>query len=316
MISFPLKQGLFQYDLMDHYAILGASLDATPQQIRQAYLKVAYRLHPDTCKVASEGDKKLAAKLFSKLVNPAYEALSRETSRTEYLLIASQTARNVKDEAEKIARLNANTQKLWAAKNNPELVYRQILQPLTQDLYSGDLSQIFPKIAQISELNLVFLLLKGEQKTRVRPPAQAQPRGTVVQSTPLEASGTVEAPAAPPPAPKLSPQEAHLRRANEYFDKNQFNQAISELRELLKLEPKNAEAHCLLGLSYLKSKMLTMAKVHIKTAWELDPSNPRILMAKRELDKQSTAGASQSENKTTSKGTFLGGLFGGGGKKK
>lgn len=313
MISFPLKQGLFQYDLMDHYAILGAPLDATPQQIRQAYLKVAYRLHPDTCKVAGEGDKKLAAKLFSKLVNPAYEALSREASRTEYLLIASQTARNVRDEAEKIARLNANTQKLWAAKNNPELVYRQILQLLTQELYSGDLSQIFPKIVQLSELNLVFLLLKGERTNRVRPPAQAQPRVTVVQSTPLEASGAVHA---PPPAPKLSPQEAHLRRANEYFEKNQFNQAISELRELLKLEPKNAEAHCLLGLSYLKSKMLTMAKVHIKTASELDPSNPRILLAKRELDQQSTAGSSQSDSKTTSKGTFLGGLFGGGGKKK
>jgi len=302
MISFPLQQGLFQYDVMDHHALLGTPLDASPQEIRQAYLKVAYRLHPDTCRAQTDKDKNLASKLFSKLVNPAYEVLSRNSSCTEHLLICSQTARNALGDRDQLVRLNEHTQKLWAAKNNPELVYRQILQVLARELYS-DLSCVFPAVARISEVNLVFLLLKVDNPISSKPAAKVASRTIVVQ-------GFTPSSEPPAPAPKIPPQELHLRRANEYYDKKQYNQAISELREVLKIAPKNSEAHCLIGLAYLYSNMSTMAKVHLKTAQELDPQNPRVILAKRELDKHSTAGDRHTDSKG-SKGTFLGGLFGG-----
>jgi curved DNA-binding protein CbpA len=304
MISFPLKQGLFKYDVMDHHAILGTPLDSNSQQIRQAYLKIAHLLHPDTSKTENEAQKKLAEKLFSKLVNPAYEILSRENSRTEHLLIASQTARNLTQERLSLVQASPDTQKLWAAKNNPELVYRQLLKPLTHDLYS-DLEQVFSKIAYLSDLNLIFLLLKVEKPSKVI----AQSQRTMIQNERASAS----TPLPDPPkteSVRLSPQETYLRRAQDYYDKGQYNPAIGELREILKLDPKHSQAHCLLGMAYLKNNMLTMAKVHIKTAVELDPQNPQIIMAKRELDKQ-TLSDTQKSAKKDSKGGFLGGLFGG-----
>ncbi|BFM40597.1 DnaJ domain-containing protein [Synechocystis sp. LKSZ1] len=304
MISFPIKQGLFKYDVMDHHAILGTPLDATSQQIRQSYLKIAHILHPDTCKTEDESQKKLAEKLFSKLVNPAYEILSRENSRTEHLLIASQTARNLTQERTSLVQASPDTQKLWAAKNNPELVYRQLLNPLIRDLY-GDLEQVFSKIAHLSDLNLVFLLLKAETPAKVI----AQSQRTIVQSE-RTASSSAPIPEPPKAEPvKLSPQETYLRRAQDYYEKGQYNAAIGELREILKLDPKHSQAHCLLGMAYLKNSMLTMAKVHIKTAVELDPQNPQIMMAKRELDKQTLSDTQKSASKD-SKGGFLGGLFG------
>ena len=95
MVEFPIQQGLFKHNVMDYHAILGAPLDLGGPEIRQRYLKIAYFLHPDTCKLESAADKKRAIKLFSKLVNPAYEILSRENSRTEQVLIISEIARGL-----------------------------------------------------------------------------------------------------------------------------------------------------------------------------------------------------------------------------
>ena len=185
MSIFPIQQGLFQYDVVDYYAILGCPLDATPQQIRQSYLKIAFRLHPDTSKAGSSEEQSQAAKLFSKFVNPAYEVLSREASRTEYLLIASQTARNLSN-GEKLTFTSPESQQLQAAKQNLELVYRKILTPLSKDLYQ-DFKTVFPKIAQISEYNLIFLMVKGNVPSaspRANPSAATvvQPRETAAAS--------------------------------------------------------------------------------------------------------------------------------------
>ncbi|MFM1841698.1 MAG: hypothetical protein RLZZ490_431, partial [Cyanobacteriota bacterium] len=283
MSIFPIQQGLFKYDVVDYYAILGCPLDATPQQIRQSYLKIAFRLHPDTSKAASSEEQSQASKLFSKFVNPAYEILSREASRTEHLLIASQTARNLIG-AEILTFTSPESQQLQAAKQNLELVYRKILTPLSKDLYQ-DFKTVFPKIAQISEYNLIFLLAKGNvtpasARPTPNPATVIQPRETISSAMPRRSpasSAATEPTSSPEPVETISPFEKSLRRAQENYDRHQYDQAISELREALKINPKSAQAHCLLGMSYLKNKMLTMAKVHIKTAGELAPTDPMVV---------------------------------------
>jgi len=315
MSIFPIQQGLFKYDVVDYYAILGCPLDATPLQIRQSYLKIAFQLHPDTSKATSSQEQSQASKLFSKFVNPAYEILSREASRTEHLLIAGQTARNLSN-GEKLTFTSPESQQLQGAKQNLELVYRKILTPLSKDLYQ-DFKTVFPKIAQISEYNLIFLLGKeGVMPTKARPSAATvvQPRETVAPSSPRRSppSPTIShhPPSSPPdPVENISPFERSLRRAQENYDRHNYDQAISELREALKSDPKNAQAHCLLGMSYLKNKMLTMAKVHIKTAGELAPTDPRVVIAKQELAKQTTSGSSRGGEKSN-QGGFFGTLFG------
>ncbi|MGA1623063.1 MAG: J domain-containing protein [Synechocystis sp.] len=310
MSTFPIQQGLFKYDVVDYYAILGCPLDATPQQIRQSYLKIAFRLHPDTSKAGSSEAQSQASKLFSKFVNPAYEVLSREASRTEHLLIINQTARNL-SMGDRPTFTSPESQQLQAAKQNLELVYRKILTPLSKDLYQ-DFKTVFPKIGQISEYNLIFLLVKGNVG-----PASARAQSssaTVIQpreSAPTSSPARPTAETAPPPEPveSMTPFERSLRRARENYERHNYDQAISELREALKMNPKDAQAHGLLGLSYLKNQMLTMAKVHIKTAGELAPNDPMIIMAKKELAKQTSSGSSKGESKS-SQGGFFSTLFG------
>lgn len=307
MSLFPIQQGLFIYDVVDHHAILGCPLDATPQEIRKSYLKIAFQLHPDTSKAANDEERVLAAKLFSKFVNPAYEVLTRENDLKEHLLILQQTASNA-------ASLGTPTfsqpesQQLQGAKQNLELIYRKVVSPLSKGLYE-DFKTVFPKIAQLSEYNLIFLMVKGETASS-RPiyqksipaketvPPQQQPIATPQKNPTI------------PPVDVVSPFEKSLRRAQENFDRHQYDKAIAELKSALNSNPKDAQAHCLLGMAYLKSNMMTMAKVHIGSAVKLAPNDPKIMAAKKELSKHTSSGSSQGGAKS-SQGGFLGGLFGG-----
>jgi len=323
MSLFPIKQGLFAYDVVDHYAILGCPVDATPQEIRKSYLKIAFQLHPDTSKATNDEERRLAAKLFSKFVNPAYEVLTRENDRKEHLLVLQQTVSNVSAVGTPTFS-NDGSQQLQGAKQNLELVYRKVVTPLSKGLYE-DFKTVFPKIAQLSEYNLIFLMVKGElssarqvyQKT-VPPqesvPAMAQGRSgrDPLRGMPQPQGATPQKNPTVPPAENISPLEKSLRRAQENYDRHQYDKAISELKSALKTDPKNAQAHCLLGMAYLKNNMLTMAKVHIGSAVKLAPSDPNVMAAKKELAKQTSSFGSQGEKGSkSSQGGFLGGLFGG-----
>ncbi|MFM7576321.1 MAG: DnaJ domain-containing protein [Microcystaceae cyanobacterium] len=310
MAVFPIPQGLFKYEVVDHHAILGAPLDADFQQIRKCYLKIAYQLHPDTCKAESEANKKRATKYFSRLVNPAYEALSRDSSRTEHLLIATQTAKNLKGDISKITLTHADVRDLFEAKNNLDLVYRKLLNSLVPELYK-DLEQVLAKVAHLSEINLIYLLLKSQAATP-QPITRSAASSTakVIQLFETPAS-SAETPEAAPEVPKMSSKELSFRRAQTAYDRGDYNEAIAQLRDVLKLDPKNSQAHCLLGMSYLKSNMLTMAKVHINTASELTPYAPQVVNAKRELEKSNTTSHQKKTEEQSQKGGLCGGLFGG-----
>jgi curved DNA-binding protein CbpA len=67
--------------MTDYYAILGVSRNANPNEIREAYLKLARDTHPD--KVKDPAARKEAENRF-KFVTAAYDTLSRDRSRREY----------------------------------------------------------------------------------------------------------------------------------------------------------------------------------------------------------------------------------------
>jgi Tfp pilus assembly protein PilF len=85
-----------------------------------------------------------------------------------------------------------------------------------------------------------------------------------------------------------------------------------ELREVLKDDPNNAIAHAQMAIVYYRQNQVTMAKMHINKAIQLDPSAPIVRNAKQEIKKMMTDTPVASKSSTTA---GKGGLFGMFGKK-
>ncbi|TAE59161.1 MAG: J domain-containing protein [Nostocales cyanobacterium] len=312
-MSLTIDGGLFKFDFTDYHAVLCVPVDASAGEVRKRYLKIARRLHPDSSTVATNHEEEIANQLLSKLVNPAYEKLSVERNRAEYSLILSQIGKRLAQESGGV-QLMTDVGKQLATAPNFELLYRQELAKLAENQY-GDLYKTTQLIAQISELNLVFLMRSAGKVMTVPQPVTTQ--GKSVQSKPV---------AAPPPQPK--PQhtkdslvEQYQRRAQTLIESEQFTQAKVELQEALKLDPKNGRCHSLVAMVYLRQNQLKMAKIHFDNALKLDPNEKLALAWKPKVDqalgvkpgaqvKKSADHESTQPDKSGSGGLF-GGLFGG-----
>jgi curved DNA-binding protein CbpA len=321
--SFQIDRGLFKFDFTDHHAVLGVPVDADAKVVRKRYLKIARRLHPDSCKAAGDADKKLASQLLSKLVNPAYEQLSHSNNR-DYLVGLGHLGRRLATEGMKTPVASDTAKQLFRAGANLDIVYQGLVKKLATTQYDT-LSQVLDKVAEISELNMAYLMLrKGEtlkqsgrtelQKKEVRKPAE----GLNKDRTPT-----------PPPSPNtplpdsgVSRASEYIRRAEGYMTKNNFAAAVLELREALKLDANSSRCHSLLGAAYLKQNQATMAKVHVNKALQLNPKDELALKAQRHLQAlaQKSGGntakstAQPTSNKQSNKqggGGLFGGLFGG-----
>ena len=73
---------------MDYYQVLGVSRDATAEEIKKAYRKLAMKYHPDKAK----GDKKQAEEKF-KQISEAYAVLSNPEKKKAYDEFGSQAFR-------------------------------------------------------------------------------------------------------------------------------------------------------------------------------------------------------------------------------
>jgi curved DNA-binding protein CbpA len=307
-MSLRIDRGLFKYDFIDHHAVLGVTIDASIKDIRKRYLKIARRLHPDSSMLASE-EKQVASELLSKLVNPAYERLSAEQSRTEYMFILLQMGKRLLQESSTL-ELHSDLAKQLASEPNFDLLYKSAIAKIAETQFDA-LQQVPQIIAQISELNLIYLIRSTGQSSPALP---IRP-----QSNPPATTKAVV-----PPPKEESIAEQYIRRAQTLMEKNQFAQAKVELQDALKLEPKNSRCHSLIGLVYLRQNQLRVAKVHFDNALKLDPQNPVALEWKPKVDKALEQQSSKSQVKSSANNdskqpnTSGGGLFRGlfGGKKK
>ena len=317
-MSFKFNRGLFKYDFVDHHAVLCVPVDADVKDIRKRYLNIARRLHPDTCKAASDAEKQLAGELLSKLVNPAYKILSHEKNRTEYILVLSQMGKRLVQEPASV-ELSSDAAKQLASAPNFEHIYKSAIAKIAETQYDS-LQTVQQTIAQVSELNLVYVMRSAGKLSQAASPPVTQPK--IPTSAPA-----VNTPIVPPPPTQQEDSVVlhYIRRAQELIAKNQLTQARVELQDALKLEPNNSRCHSLIGVVYLKQNLTTTAKVHFDRALQLDPKNQVALEGKRRVE-QITGHKPSGAKHTASPNTGSqqpeksggGGLFGGlfGGKKK
>jgi len=308
-MSFKIDRGLFKYDFTDHHAVLCVPVDADVKDIRKRYLKIARCLHPDSCGAANAEDKQRASQLLSKLVNPAYEKLSQDRTRAEYIVLLSQMGKRLVQESASI-ELKSDLARQLAGAPNVEHLYKTSLHKIAETQYTS-LDEVLSVIAVISELNMVYLI-----RTAGKTPTTSPSGGD-------KATKATNAPTSPPPPtapPEESVAEQYIRRAQTLMTKNQFAPARIELQDALKLEPNNGRCHSMIGVVYYKQNQMTMAKVHFDRALALNPQDEMALKGKKAIEamgaKQSTSTPASSATKPADKSS--GGLFGGlfGGKKK
>ena len=312
-MSFKVERGLFKLDFTDHHAVLGIPVNADEKEVRKRYLKIARRLHPDSCKAGTEAEKKLASQLLSKLVNPAYEQLSQ--SNRDYIVSLGHMGRRLAVEKGKIPVASEAAKQLGRSGASLDLAYKSAVQNIASKQYES-LDQVLDKIAEISELNLVYLTLKGNKGEGIK----AEEKRPLTPPPPPKQEDLRPQPPKPEPhfdSTGASRVPEYIRRAEGYMVKNNFASAVLELREALKLDQTNSNGHSLLGIAYLKQNQMAMAKVHLNKALQLNPKDERAIKAKQYLDKlmekngstkpASSPKQSQSkppENPSTSKGLF------------
>ncbi len=330
-MSFQIDRGLFKFDFTDYHAVLGVSVDADVKEVRKQYLKIARLLHPDSSKSNNEAEKQQANMLLTKLVNPAYEQLSR--SNREYMVSLGHLGKRIIAEGGKVSISSEPAKHLAKSGANFDNFYKTGLKALASTQYES-LDRVLDKIAEISELNLVYLMLKGKSsqsggrspigtsKGETKPATGVDPKTpTNPGSTPTGKTGVKSG--LSNTSGEVSRADTYIKRAEGYLEKNNSAGAILELREALKMDQTNSKCHGLLGIAYLQQKQVSMARVHINKALELNANDEIALKGKQFLDKQGhqdgqSRDSSKSQGKSSdqsSSGGFLGGLFGGGKKK-
>ncbi|MEG3991169.1 tetratricopeptide repeat protein [Microcoleus sp. S28C3] len=309
-MSFEMTKGLFKYDFIDQHAILGIPLDAEFNDIRKRYMKIARRLHSDTCSFEDPADKDWANQFLSKVVNPAYNKFSKESDRKEYnLLLATISKRLVKEQAK--MQIESAAAKQLATAQNWEEAYKTAVSKLALKQYES-VEETQQAIDQISELNMVYLLRKermGGGGGGVASGSSAKatsPTSTEKTSAATPATATP----APPPPPKVEPPDTladpYCRRAQGFMDSKNYAKASLELREALKRAPKHSQAHAMLAMCYFEQNQATMAKLEMNKALASNPEEPTALEVKKKLE-QAAAKAKKGEEKPG----FFASLFGG-----
>jgi tetratricopeptide (TPR) repeat protein len=303
-------QGLFKFDFTDHHAFLGVSVDADATGVRDRYKEVARLMHPDSANWQTVSEKMLATKIFSSIVNQSYGQISKAAQLQEQQAMLELIAKRITADAGKIDIASSSAQKLYQ-QNSEDLnrVYHELLKELALRQYAV-LESSTEVTGNISELNLVYLLRKRNQASRP-PLANAAATNKTVEQPLAETTTTTETPKAAETSKNPLQGEKAMRRAEEYINMRNWTKANVELREVLKDDPNNAIAHAQMAIVYYRQNQVTMAKMHINKAIQLDPSAPIVRNAKQEIKKMMNDTPAASKSSATAKG----GLFGMFGKK-
>lgn len=278
---------------VDPFSLLGISVSADEKRIARRYRAVAKQLHPDvlSSKTASGGlTPHSAAQVIARIVNPSYQKLKHENSRQETISTLRFRVRRLV-RTEKLVPTFPHAQQLAQTSDDTvDIFYEQALTHLAATQFDS-IEQMYTHSLEIGQLNLVYLRRKmsdlvirpkraGLMTQAVTPTSVNNTIGSVGPVTAGQSDATVGQVAngeAALPAASTPPQTdyvaKHTSRAKTYLRKGNYEQAVNELREAIKLSPKSPEIHSMLGQTYFKQKLSGMSKAHFRQALKLNPQH-------------------------------------------
>lgn len=264
----------------DPYAILGVAVTADERRISKRYRQIAKQLHPDQQANTDEMAREFAKQTLAYLVNPSYQRLKQEKGRLETLATLRVKVRHLSREEKLVARGASAKQLMEVDDSEMDVFYEKALVELSDAQYESA-TPFEEKTAAIAELNLVYL------RRQIGAPMIREKREGLVPAVEAPAShytAVAEVPQSSKSEVLPSFAQRHIDRAKIYIANKQYPKAIKELRDAVRIEPRNSKYHTMLGQAYLLQKMGGMAKVHLRQALKLDPNNPIALKYAKKLE--------------------------------
>lgn len=297
MSNFSSSDWLTQF--CDPYAILGIAVTADDRRVLKRYRAIAKQLHPD-CYLNSDAElRRAATQIFAQLVNPAYQKLKQEKSRTECLATLRLRVRHMNREEPLTPQSMFAQRLLKTPLAQVDVFYEQAVTDLSERQCQA-IDQFEPCTHHLAELNLVYLRLKmaepviHEKRSGIVPVQTVNPDAQASLVVELEKQ-------------TLNYAQRHYQRAQEYMQKGNWGMAKRELQDAIRIENTRSEYHALLAITYLMQNLPTMAKVHLRQALKLNPKDAIALKYAKKLDIDiKVEGGSELPQKNTSSG----GLFG------
>ncbi|NEP61085.1 MAG: tetratricopeptide repeat protein [Symploca sp. SIO2G7] len=265
----------------DPYAALGLSLNAEDRRILKRYRQIAKLLHPDVQVGSSAPISQASEQLIARIVNPAYQRLKQEKSRSEVLANMRFRVRQLDRQGKLNPSFESAQQLLRIPEAEIEVFYENTVNQLIIRQFESidDFSTV---ISGLSQLNLAFLHRK------IGGPIRSKRTGLVPVDMPQSstAAETKSDETTPPQPPVINYAEKYGIRARTYLNQRNYDLAIQELREALKITTNGIELHSMLGQAYLMKKSYGMARAHLKRVLELNPKHSVAVKYSQILEKR------------------------------
>ncbi len=251
--------------LSDPYAVIGVPVTTDTSRLVKRYRTVAKLLHPDRYTSADPKVRELVTQMLSRLVNPAYGKVKDEQGQREILALvrlnALQSLKNGNAIQTSVAR-SLQSKPVHTA----EMFYEQQVSDLADRQYA-DLNTFCECTRSLLELNCVYLQLKQGD-------ANPRPRRTGLMNAQPEVNAAVK-PASEAAAVTSNHLYArrHYDRAKHYAQTSGWKEAITELKDAIRMDPSCSDYHALMGFVYLKQEHRGMARVHFRQALKLNPED-------------------------------------------
>lgn len=273
--------------LVDPYAVIGVPVTADSQRLMKRYRSVAKLLHPDRYIHADPAVRELVTQLLTRLVNPAYGKVKDEVSQKEILVLIRLQAQQAAKDGIELQTAVARSLKSQSIES-VDSFYEQQVSAFSDRQYT-DLNFFSEATRSLIELNAVYFQLKhGEPTWRPRRtglmPTSSTPQSNPSQSSQNSTQNSAQNSTQPIVPPDQNSNHIYARRhydrAKHYAQTSGWKEAITELKDAIRMDTSCGDYHALLGFIYFKQEQRGMARVHFKQALKLNPDDK---LAKRFL---------------------------------